>query len=88
MKYRELQLQGAAINNHLQETLSNIKLIKSSANEEGEIDRFSQINQKNMQANLRTVQLWSAFAPVIDFMNNLGHIIILAYGSWEVIQSK
>lgn len=41
-----------------------------------------------MQANLRTVQLWSAFAPVIDFMNNLGHIIILAYGSWEVIQSK
>ena len=86
--YRELQLQGAAINNHLQETLSNIKLIKSSANEEGEIDRFSQINQKNMQANLRTVQLWSAFAPVIDFMNNLGHIIILAYGSWEVIQSK
>jgi len=86
--YRELQLQGAAINNHLQETLSNIKLIKSSANEEGEINRFSEINQKNMQANLRTVQLWSAFAPVIDFMNNLGHIIILAYGSWEVIQSK
>lgn len=86
--YRELQLQGAEINNHLQETLSNIKLIKSSANEEYEIDRFSERNRQNMQANLRTVQLWSAFAPVIDFMNNLGHIIILAYGSWEVMQGQ
>jgi subfamily B ATP-binding cassette protein MsbA len=86
--YREVQLQGAEINNHLQETLSNIKLIKSSANEEYEIERFSQRNQKNMQANLRTVQLWSAFAPVIDFMNNLGNIIILVYGSWEVMHAR
>lgn len=86
--YRELQLQGAAINNHLQETLANIKLIKSCANEDGEINRFSQINQSNMQANLRTVQLWSAFAPVIDFMNNLGHIIVLVYGSWEVMGAR
>ena len=86
--YRDLQKQGAEINNHLQETLSNIKLIKSCANEEYEIVRFSERNQQNMQANLRTVQLWSAFAPVIDFMNNLGNIIILVYGSWEVMQAK
>ncbi|MBF2065430.1 MAG: ABC transporter ATP-binding protein [Calothrix sp. C42_A2020_038] len=86
--YRELQLRGAEINNHLQETLSNIKLIKSSATEKYETDRFSERNQQNMQANLRTVQLSSAFAPIIDFMNNLGNIIILTYGSWEVMQAK
>jgi subfamily B ATP-binding cassette protein MsbA len=83
--YREVQKQGAEINNHLQETLTNIKLIKACANEGYEIDRFSEYNQQNMDANIRAVRLWSGFAPVIDFMNNLGFITVLAYGAWEVI---
>jgi ABC-type multidrug transport system fused ATPase/permease subunit len=86
--YREAQLQNAEISNHLQETLSNIKLIKSCANEGYEIDRFSERSRQNMEANLRTVQLWSGFAPVIYFMNNIGYIIVLVYGSWEVMQMR
>ncbi|WP_414527369.1 ABC transporter ATP-binding protein [Nodularia chucula] len=86
--YQEVQLQGAEMNNHLQESLSNIKLIKSCANEKYEIDRFSDRNLQNMQANLAAVQLSSGFAPVIDFMNNLGNITVLAYGSWEVMKGR
>ncbi|MCG6135788.1 MAG: ABC transporter ATP-binding protein/permease [Nostoc sp. LLA-1] len=86
--YQEVQQQSAEMNNHLQESLSNIKLIKSCANEDYEIDRFSTHNLQNMQANLRAVQLSSGFAPVIDFMNHLGHITVLAYGSWEVMKGQ
>lgn len=86
--YQEVQVQGAEMNNHLQESLSNIKLIKSCANEKYEIDRFSDRNLQNMQANLAAVQLSSGFAPVIDFMNNLGNITVLAYGSWEVMKGR
>jgi subfamily B ATP-binding cassette protein MsbA len=86
--YREIQQQSAEINNHLQETLSNIKLIKACANEGYEIDRFSEYNRQNMEANIRAVRLWSGFAPVIDFMNNLGFITVLAYGAWEVIGGR
>jgi ABC-type multidrug transport system fused ATPase/permease subunit len=86
--YQGVQVQGVEMNNHLQETLSNIKLIKSCANEKYEIDRFSERNRENMQANLYAVQLSSGFAPVIDFMNHLGHITVLAYGSWEVMQGR
>ncbi|WP_414754151.1 ABC transporter ATP-binding protein [Anabaena sp. CCY 9910] len=86
--YREVQQQGAEINNHLQETLSNIKLIKACANEGYEIDRFSEHNRQNMTANIRAVRLSSGFAPVIDFMNNLGFITVLSYGAWEVIGGR
>ncbi|TVP65123.1 MAG: ABC transporter ATP-binding protein [Nodularia sp. (in: Bacteria)] len=86
--YQEVQVQGAEMNNHLQESLSNIKLIKSCANEKYEIDRFSDRNLQNMQANIAAVQLSSGFAPVIDFMNNLGNITVLAYGSWEVMKGR
>jgi ABC-type multidrug transport system fused ATPase/permease subunit len=86
--YRDVQKQGAEINNHLQETLSNIKLIKACANEDYEIDRFSEHNRQNMEANIRAVRLSSGFAPVIDFMNNLGFITVLSYGAWEVIGGR
>ncbi|MBW4643149.1 MAG: ABC transporter ATP-binding protein/permease [Goleter apudmare HA4340-LM2] len=86
--YREVQKQGAEINSHLQETLSNIKLIKACANEGYEIDRFSEHNRQNMTANIRAVRLSSGFAPVIDFMNNLGFITVLSYGAWEVINAR
>lgn len=84
--YRNLQQQGAEVSNHLQDTIANIKIIQACANEDYEIERFAERNQNNMTANIYVVQLWSAFSPVIDFMNHLGHVIVLVYGSWEVMQ--
>ncbi|PMB20827.1 ABC transporter ATP-binding protein [Fischerella thermalis] len=86
--YREVQQQNTEMNNHLQETLSNIKLIKACTNEGYEINRFSEHNRQNMEANIRAVRLWSGFAPVVDFMNHLGYVTVLAYGAWEVMRGE
>lgn len=83
--YREVREQGAEVNNHLQDTIANIKIIKACANEAFEIARFAERNQQNMAANVQVVQLWSAFSPVIDFMNHLGYLVVLVYGAWEVM---
>ncbi len=86
--YRQAREQGAEVSNHLQETLTNMKVIKACANEGYEIDRFSDYNQQNLEANVRGVKLWSAFSPVIDFMNYLGYVIVLVYGAWEVMRGR
>jgi ABC-type multidrug transport system fused ATPase/permease subunit len=86
--YRDIQDQSAAINNHLQETLSNAKLVKSCANEQFEVDRFSNYNQAHLNANLQAIKLSSGFMPVIDVMNALGAVVVLSYGSWEVIHQN
>jgi ABC-type multidrug transport system fused ATPase/permease subunit len=83
--YREIQTQSAAISNHLQETLTNVKLVKACANEQYEIDRFDQHNRAYRDANLTVSQLWAGFMPVIDVMNSLGSIIVLSYGTWQVV---
>ncbi|MBF2057586.1 MAG: ABC transporter ATP-binding protein [Cyanobacterium sp. T60_A2020_053] len=78
----------AEIYNHLQETFTNVKLIKACANEGYEINRFSDLNEENKEANLKAVFLSSSFSPIVDFMNYLGYIIVLIYGSWEVMKNQ
>ncbi len=86
--YRDVQLQAAAVNNHLQDTISNINVIKSFGNEQYEIDRFSTHSRNYMDANIRAVWLWSLFFPIIDVLNNLGNVIVLVFGSWEVMVGR
>lgn len=86
--YGDVQLQAAAVNDHLQDTLSNINIIKSFGNEKYEIDRFSERSRNYMEANLKAVRLWSVFFPLIDILNNLGNLIVLVFGSWEVMVGR
>jgi ABC-type multidrug transport system fused ATPase/permease subunit len=86
--YRNIQDCSVTINNHLQETLTNAKLIKSCTNEAYEIDRFSHYNLAYLDANKQAIKLWATFIPIIDIMNSLGSIVVLSYGSWEVMQQR
>ncbi|MGK7903710.1 MAG: ABC transporter ATP-binding protein [Hormoscilla sp.] len=86
--YRKVEQQAAAVNNHLQDTISNIQVIKSFGNERYEIDRFFEQSRSYMEANIRATRLWSIFFPVIDVLNNIGSAIVLVFGSWEVIVGR
>ncbi|NEQ09157.1 MAG: ABC transporter ATP-binding protein [Moorea sp. SIO4E2] len=86
--YREVEEQAAAVNNHLQDTISNIHVIKSFGNERYEINRFFEQSRSYMEANIRATRLWSIFFPVIDVLNNIGSAIVLVFGSWEVIVGR
>ena len=86
--YWDVQQQAAAVNDHLQNTITNINIIKSFGNEDYEINRFSEQSRKYMEANIRAVRLWSVFFPLIDILNNLSSIIVLIFGSWEVMVGR
>ncbi len=85
--YHDMREKKADIYNHLQETFTNVKLIKACANEGYEINRFSDLNEANKESNLKAVFLSSSFSPIVDFMNYLGYIIVLVYGAWEVMDN-
>lgn len=86
--YRDVEHQAAEINSQLQDTISNIQVIKSFGNEQYEIDRFSKQTRNYMEANIRATRLWAFFFPLIDILNNLGRLIILVFGSWEVMVGR
>lgn len=86
--YWDVQQQAAAVNDHLQDTITNINIIKSFGNEDYEINRFSEHSRNYMEANIRAVRLWSVFFPIIDVLNNISSVIVLVFGSWEVMVGR
>jgi ABC-type multidrug transport system fused ATPase/permease subunit len=86
--YWDVQMQAAAVNDHLQDTITNINIIKSFGNEDYEINRFFEQSRNYMEANIRATRLWSLFFPIIDVLNNLSSVIVLVFGSWEVMVGR
>ena len=86
--YRQIESQASEVNNHLQDTISNINVIKSFGNEQYEIDRFAQHSQNYMKANIQAVLLWSVVSPVSMVLSNLSSIFVLVFGAWEVMVGR
>jgi len=86
--YRKVQQTIADVNDHLQQTISAVRLVKSFANEKYEIDRFQEQNRRSMEANLKAVRLWSIFFPIIDVMNHLGTVVVIAFGARQVMLGR
>lgn len=86
--YRDVEEESAALNNQLQDTLSNISMIKSFGNEKHEINRFFEQSRNYLNVNLRVTQIWSIFVPTIDAINNLSSLFVLVLGSWAVIVGR
>ncbi len=86
--YDKVQIQSAAVNDRLQDTFTHISVIKSFGNEPYEIERFSEDSRHYMEANIQATRLWGFFFPAIDVLNNLSSVIVLAFGSWEVMVGR
>lgn len=83
--YKEVQEQIANVNDHLQDTLSSMKLIKSFSNEDYETNRFEKRNYNSMKANIKAVKFWASYSPVIELLNQVGRVIILVFGAYRAI---
>jgi ABC-type multidrug transport system fused ATPase/permease subunit len=83
--YSQMYEKQSLISHRLQETFTNVKLIKTCGNEAYEIDRFTEANNDYHKLNLRITQLTSALSPLVDGINYLGLTIILVYGAYELI---
>lgn len=79
--FKKVQETVAEVSNHLQDTLSSIRLIKSFSNEDYEAERFSIRSHNNMTANLKAVKLRAGFEPIIDLLLFIGLAAVLLFGA-------
>ncbi|WP_337100846.1 ABC transporter ATP-binding protein [Paenibacillus sp. YIM B09110] len=79
--FKKVQETVAEVSNHLQDTLSSIRLIKSFSNEDFEADRFALRSESNMKANLHAVKTRAVFEPVIDMLLFIGLAAVLLFGA-------
>ena len=81
---RVLDLAGD-VNAHIQETLAGIRLVKSSAAEHMERERFHGITRNYYKTFVRTERLRALAGPLTETLATIGTVIILWYGARLVV---
>ncbi len=76
---------GGEVNSHIQETLSGIRLVKSSSAEARERGRFHGLTGEYFTTFLRTERLRAMAAPLTEMMAAIGTMILLWYGARLVV---
>lgn len=83
-----IQARAADITSVLQETISAVRVVKSFAREDYEIQRFAKENFSNFRAQMKNAQLMATLTPIIEFLAASGVTVIIWYGGWEVINGN
>ena len=83
--YAKTRVTIGVITAYLQETLSGIRVVRSFGQEPRHLKRFSDLNDDNRDANLKTVYLNAAYFPVVELVSALATVGILVYGGLQVI---
>ena len=72
------------ISNVLADTIPGVRVVKAFAQEQREIDRFREANQRNLQINDQVNAIWSLFAPSVTLLTEIGLLVVWAFGIWQV----
>ena len=72
----------------LTERISAVRLVRSFAQEEHEIDRFRQRLTDNMNLNLRNTQLNTYLGSIAAVISGLGTVLIIWYGGLLIHEKK
>ncbi len=76
---------AADVNTHIQETLTGIRLVKSSSTEEYERGRFHGLTLRYYKRFLRSERLRALASPITETLTALGTVILLWYGAQLVL---
>jgi subfamily B ATP-binding cassette protein MsbA len=82
------QQKTADITSHLQETISQIRVVKSFTMEGEEIKKFTSENDKAFGITMRAVQILSTQNPVIALLQAIAAVSIVWYGGIEIIKGN
>lgn len=86
--FRKVRSSTSEINNHLQNSLTSILLIKTFVNEKNESQTFEELNNKNKANYIEAMSYQTIFAPSIDLVNYLGMAIVLLYSGFSITQGR
>ena len=83
--YRSVRESSAELNAYLQDAISGIRETMGFSREAHERGRFNQRSKAYSDSNLRVMTLWSMYSPSMIVVGSLGSVIILWYGTGEVL---
>ncbi|HBO24244.1 MAG TPA: multidrug ABC transporter permease/ATP-binding protein [Providencia sp.] len=88
LHHRFKHAQGAfsTLNNHAQESLTSIRMIKSFGLEEKQSNQFEQVATEAGRRNMHVAKIDARFDPTIFIAIGMANLLAIAGGSWMVLQ--
>ncbi len=85
-RFKKIQEQFSAISTHMQENISGIRVVKSFAREQSEIDEFKKLNREYVRRNISLIRLSGLFYPLMAAFIGLSSVVLLWFGGRQVIE--
>jgi ATP-binding cassette, subfamily B, multidrug efflux pump len=74
------QKELGALNGHVEEMYTGLKIVKAFGREEESIEEFSQINGRLYDAAWKSQFVSGIMMPVMNFINNVGYVLVCVVG--------
>ncbi|KPJ59758.1 MAG: hypothetical protein AMJ46_09690 [Latescibacteria bacterium DG_63] len=87
-RFDKVQQQFSKLNARVHENLSGIRVVRAYGIEESEKRQFSELNEDYVSKNMRLVQIWGTFHPLIALVGGIGAVIVLWLGGRQVVRGE
>jgi ATP-binding cassette subfamily B protein len=87
-RFRALRQKYADVTTAIQENITGARVVRTFAQEDHEVNRFSTQVHGLLQMNLKIARLWASYFPLMDFLSVLGIIFILWFGGWQIMKGQ
>jgi len=86
--YRLTRERIAEITAYLQETLSGVRVVRTFGRERQHVERMTDLNEANREANMTTVYLNASYFPAVELLSAIGTAAIILYGGYQAIEGR
>ena len=87
-RFGEMQRRLDCLNSGIQESLTNVRVVKSFVREAHEIEKFSRLNRDLKESSLRALRIVITTMPVMMFAMNVTTLAVVWYGGNIIIAGK
>ena len=87
-RFGEMQRRLDRLNSGIQESLTNVRVVKSFVREDHEIEKFSKLNDDLKESCLRALRIVITTMPVMMFAMNVTTLAVVWYGGNIIIAGK
>lgn len=83
--FGQVQQTLGRLNTVLQEDLAGLRVVRAFVREDYETARYATVNNELLDKNLQTIRAASNNFPFVQFFGNLGTLLVVWYGGYQII---
>ncbi len=85
-RFEAVQAEFSALTTLAQENFAGVRVVRAYRQERAEIGRFSTLNQRYLEKNMRLARLYGAMNPMFGLLAGLSGVIVLGFGGSLVVR--